>query len=114
MITLYGIKNCDSVKKARKWLDQQAIEYHFHDLRADDLTSTMINHWVDQVGWETVLNKRGTTWRKLDSNVQQNVHQGNIVDLLLSNPTLIKRPVLDANGIITIGFNAERYQTIFN
>ena len=114
MITLYGIKNCDSVKKARKWLDQQAIEYHFHDIRADDLTTAMVKHWIEQVGWETVLNKRGTTWRKLDTVVQENINPANIVELLLNNPTLIKRPVLDANGIITIGFNSERYQTLFN
>lgn len=114
MITLYGIKNCDSVKKARKWLDQQAIEYHFHDVRTDGISAAVIGHWIEQAGWETVLNKRGTTWRKLDAIVQQNTHSGNIVELLLNNPTLIKRPVLDADGIITIGFNAERYQTIFN
>ena len=114
MITLYGIKNCDSVKKARKWLDQQMIEYHFHDIRADDLTTAMVNQWIEQVGWETVLNKRGTTWRKLDTVVQENINPENIVQLLVNNPTLIKRPVLDANGIITIGFNSERYQTLFN
>lgn len=113
MITLYGIKNCDSVKKARTWLDQQMIEYHFHDIRADDLTTAMVNHWIEQVGWETVLNKRGTTWRKLDTVVQENINPANIVQLLVNNPTLIKRPVLDANGIITIGFNSERYQTLF-
>jgi len=113
-MTLYGIKNCDSVKKARHWLQEQGLEYHFFDLRADGIDSQTLQTWIDQVGWEPVLNKRGTTWRKLDSDQQQNVNQSTIVDLLQANPTLIKRPVLNVDGIIIIGFSIESYHQIFN
>jgi len=108
MITLYGIKNCDSVKKARRWLDQHQVEYSFHDLRIDGIDAVTIATWIEQIGWEAVLNKRSTSWRNLDSAVQQAVNADNVIPLLQENPTLIKRPVLDADGIITIGFNADR------
>ena len=71
MTTLYGIKNCDTIKKARKWLTDNGIEYKFHDVRADGIDAASIENWIEQAGWETVLNRRGTTWRKLDSSVQE-------------------------------------------
>jgi Spx/MgsR family transcriptional regulator len=114
VITLYGIKNCDTVKKARKWLDENTISYQFHDLRADGLTSAMIEAWIKSVGWETVLNKRGTTWRKLDPNTQEQVTEKNVTELLLEHPAMIKRPVLDIDGNITIGFKADNYTMIFD
>jgi len=114
VITLYGIKNCDTVKKARKWLDENVISYQFHDLRADGLTSEMIEPWIKSVGWETVLNKRGTTWRKLAPDTQQQVTEKNVIELLLGHPAMIKRPVLDVDGNITIGFKADNYTMIFD
>lgn len=114
MIILYGIKNCDTVKKARKWLDEKTISYQFHDLRADGLTSEMVNQWIKSVGWETVLNKRGTTWRKLAPDTQQQVTGKNVTELLLEHPAMIKRPILDADGNITIGFKADNYTIIFD
>ncbi|MEH6469296.1 MAG: ArsC family reductase [Porticoccus sp.] len=114
MITLYGIKNCDTVKKARKWLDEQTISYQFHDLRTDGLTSGMVTQWIKAAGWETVLNKRGTTWRKLAPDTQQQVTEKNVTELLLEHPAMIKRPVLDIDGNITIGFKADNYTMIFD
>lgn len=113
-ITLYGIKNCDTVKKARKWLDENSITYRFHDVRSDGLDQGMLGHWIDAVGWETVLNKRGTTWRKLDPTIQENISANNVTELLLEHPAMIKRPVLDIKGAITIGFKADNYHEIFN
>lgn len=113
-ITLYGIKNCDTVKKARKWLDENNIAHRFHDVRADGLNQDMLKKWIDATGWETVLNKRGTTWRKLDTTVQENVSADNVSELLLEHPAMIKRPVLDINGEIIIGFKADNYDEIFN
>jgi Spx/MgsR family transcriptional regulator len=113
-ITLYGIKNCDTVKKARKWLDDHSIQYQFHDVRADGLDQQMLDHWLQSAGWETVLNKRGTTWRKLDAATQQSVNANTVSELLLEYPAMIKRPVLDTEGTITIGFTPDNYQAIFN
>jgi arsenate reductase len=111
--TLFGIKNCDTIKKARRWLDDQNIEYHFHDLRADGLTLKQINQWIEKSHWETLLNKRGTTWRKLDTTIKDTTNRDNVADLLLNNPAMIKRPVLDHQGTITIGYAADTYKTIF-
>lgn len=113
-ITLYGIKNCDTVKKARKWLDNHNVHYQFHDVRADGLDPETLDHWLQSAGWETVLNKRGTTWRKLDTATQENVDENTVSALLLEHPAMIKRPVLDTDGTITIGFNPDNYQAIFN
>lgn len=113
-VTLYGIKNCDTVKKARKWLDVHSIHHQFHDVRIDGLNQKMVENWLQTAGWETVLNKRGTTWRKLDLNIQQQVDEHNVAELLLEHPAMIKRPVLDIDGTITIGFKADNYSEIFN
>lgn len=113
MTTLYGIKNCDTIKKARKWLTDNGIEYQFHDLRGDGIDQASIENWIQQAGWETVLNRRGTTWRKLDSSIQESTDQDNVSALLVEYPAMIKRPVLDLDGTITIGFKAANYQAIF-
>jgi len=114
VITLYGIKNCDTIKKARKWLTDNSVEYNFHDVRTDGIDAATLDGWIDQVGLETILNRRGTTWRKLDSDDQNGVNRSNVTALLLKYPAIIKRPVLDLDGTITVGFKAEQYQTIFN
>jgi arsenate reductase len=114
VITLYGIKNCDTIKKARKWLTDKSVEYNFHDVRTDGIDAATLDGWIDQVGLETILNRRGTTWRKLDSDDQNGVNRSNVTALLLKYPAIIKRPVLDLDGTITVGFKAEQYQTIFN
>ena len=111
MYTLYGIKNCDTVKKARKWLESNDVNYQFHDFRVDGLTAEMIEQWFTAVGWEKLLNKRSTTWRQLDDAQKENINEQSAASLLLNNPTLIKRPVLDNEITILVGFSEESYQT---
>jgi Spx/MgsR family transcriptional regulator len=111
---LYGISNCDTVKKAKSWLEENNLDYHFHDFRKQGLESAIIQDWLSQIDWQKLLNKRSTTWRNIDAKTQQSVNAENIIQLLVENPTLIKRPVLKVNGIINIGFNADTYQGIFN
>lgn len=114
MTTLYGIKNCDTVKRARKWLAERNIEFIFHDVRADGLELAQINRWIEKSDWETVLNRRGTTWRKLDQSLQRDIARDNVAALLLANPTMIKRPILDHNGTINVGFKPDIYESIFS
>ena len=114
MTTLYGIKNCDTVKRARKWLSERNIEFIFHDVRADGLELAQINRWIEKSDWETVLNRRGTTWRELDQSIQKDIARDNVAALLLANPTMIKRPILDHNGTINVGFKSDIYESIFS
>lgn len=111
---IYGISNCDTVKKAKNWLDSHNLDYQFHDFRKDGINKDIINGWLNTVAWDKILNKRSTSWRNLDASTQQAINATNVVDLLVENPTLIKRPVLDVNDIITVGFNSDTYQGIFN
>lgn len=101
---VFGIKNCDTVRKARRWLDAHEVEYQFHDFRQHGLDKTTIEHWLQSVDWETLLNKRGTTWRKLDDPRKDSLNQATAVDLMLENPTLIKRPVVETDNGCLVGF----------
>lgn len=112
MIILYGIKNCDSVKKARQWLDKNEIAYQFHDFRTDGLTVQQIQGFIDKASWEALLNKRSTSWRQLVDEQKTDLNAEKVAGLLLDTPTLIKRPVLVADEQFFIGFNAETYQTL--
>jgi Spx/MgsR family transcriptional regulator len=109
MLTIYGIKNCDTMKKARKWLADNGVEHRFHDYRADGLDETTLRGFVEQAGWEELLNRRGTTWRKLDESARDSVDEASAVALMLEQPALIKRPVLVGEHGIEVGFKAERY-----
>ena len=109
MITLYGIKNCDTVKKARRWLDDQSLSYQFHDFRQDGLDSVALSQWVEQLGWETLLNRRSTSWRQLDDADKTDLDATRAIALMLANPTLIKRPVLQHADQLLVGFNAANY-----
>lgn len=110
MITLYGIKNCDSVKKARRWLEAQGLEYRFHDLRLDGLDPEVLERWVERLGWERLLNRRGATWRRLDESRRRDLDEAKAVALMLEAPTLIKRPVIDTGAELLVGFDAQTYQ----
>ena len=110
MLTLFGIKQCDTVKKALKWLEQSGVAHTFHDIRKDGLDQQMIQRWVDALGWEVVVNKRSTTWRGLDDAVKESLSADNVVALLLENPTLIKRPVVEQGETILIGFKAADFE----
>lgn len=106
---LYGIKNCDTVKKARNWLDENGIEHEFHDFKKDGLDSELLSQWEQAVGWETLLNRRGTTWRKLPDEVRDTISAQSAHDIMLENPSIIKRPVVDRDGEISVGFNADEW-----
>lgn len=114
MPTVYGIKNCDTVKKARKWLDTRQVEYLFHDFRQDGLTKSQLQSWVKQVGWEILLNRRGTTWRKLSEDEKQSINQTRAIALMLEQPTLIKRPVIEVENEVVIGFSEQSYEELFS
>ena len=109
MLTLYGIKNCDTVKKARQWLDTQGIEYRFHDFRKDGLDLSLLERWETELGWEALLNKRGTSWRKLEESQREGVDRAKALMLMLAQPSLIKRPVLETGTKTLIGFIPEEY-----
>jgi len=112
-ITLYGIPNCDTMKKARTWLDQHGVAYRFHNYKTDGIDKATLRHWVGQVGWEVLLNRAGTTFRKLDEADRQDIDADKAISLMQAQPSLIKRPVLDRDGALTIGFKPERYAEIF-
>ena len=112
MLSIYGIKNCDTVKKARRWLEDHGIEYQFHDFRQDGLDKKQLSGWVEQLGWEAVVNKRSTTWRNLSDKDKEIKINSQAVKLLAANPTLIKRPVLEKNKILLIGFKEAEYKKI--
>jgi len=112
--TLYGIKNCDTVKKAKKWLDDHHISYQFHDFRADGLTKKQVTQWIKSLGWEVVVNKRSTTWKQLDPATRDTMDDSVAIDTIIEHPTLIKRPLLDLGNSVHVGFKADDYQQIFN
>ena len=113
MTKLFGIPNCDSVRKARRWLDDHRIPYDFHDFRKDGVDSGQLSAWIRQVGWAMLLNRKGTTWRQLPENKKENVDATRAHALMLELPTLIKRPVLETGAQLEIGFDADRYATLF-
>lgn len=114
MITLYGIKNCDTVKKSRDWLAKHNIEYHFHDFRADGLDKTQVTNWIADIGLDNLVNKRSTTWKELDDKIKNSFNEKNAVALIAENPTLIKRPLLDTGKQKHVGFKETEYTKIFS
>jgi len=109
-ITIYGIKACDTMKKARAWLEAAGIEYAFHDYRVDGIDEARLRGWIAQVGWEVLLNRAGTTFRKLPEAERAGVDEARAIRLMLSQPAMIKRPVLDLGARIVVGFRPEAYQ----
>ena len=114
MITLYGIKNCDTVKKARKWLDIHGIEYRYHDFREDGIDQDVIAAWIEELGWQNFLNRHSPSWRALDEQTRLNMDDEMARKAALLQPTLIKRPVLDTGQQRFTGFSAASYAKIFN
>ncbi len=113
IIRLYGIPNCDSVRKARKWLAQHAVDYQFIDLRDPPIDTATLAQWLKQVDWQTLVNRRSSTWRQLDTEVQAQLNNTTAASLLHHHPTLIKRPVLQTESALVVGFNASHYQELF-
>ena len=113
MLTLYGISNCDTVRKAKKWLDAQQVDYQFHDFRKDGLTAADIERWQSSLGLDKLINKRGTTWRQLPDADRERA-QSNPSELLLRYPAIIKRPLLEGPSICEVGFNETLYSDLIN
>jgi Spx/MgsR family transcriptional regulator len=111
--TIYGIKNCDTMKKAFVWLDKHGVAYDFHDYKQAGVTKAALAKWCKAAGWETVLNRAGTTFRKLPEADKQNLSETKAIALMIANPSMIKRPVLETGGTIEIGFKPERYAAVF-
>ena len=104
MISIYGLKNCDTCRKALKWLQAEGIEHEFKDVRADGLTDAQVKGWIDAVGWETLLNRRGTTWRKLSDAEKDGVDAAKAKALMMEKAALIKRPVFESGSTVIVGF----------
>ena len=113
MLTLYGIPNCDTVKKARTWLEGQGIAYAFHDYKKAGIDKSLLEGWVRQVGLEALLNRAGTTFKKLPEPEKENLTEKKAIALMLAQPSMIKRPVADRKGRITVGFKPELYEKAF-
>jgi Spx/MgsR family transcriptional regulator len=112
-VTIYGIKNCDTMQKALKWLDGHGVAYDFHDYRKAGVTAAELARWCDAAGWQTVLNRSGTTFRKLADADKTALTQDKAITLMAAQPSMIKRPVLEADGKLEIGFKPERYAALF-
>ena len=112
--TLYGIKACDTMKKARTWLEEHAIDYAFHDYKTQGIDRDSLERWCDEHGWEVLLNRAGTTFRKLDDESKAGLDQARAVELMLAQPSMIKRPVLDLGGRTLVGFKPDLYATALN
>ena len=112
--TIYGIANCDKVRSARVWLEERGVPFRFHDFRRDGLTSALLDRWCEQVEWSALLNRQGTTWRKLDAALAARAQdRASATALMLDHPTLIRRPVLRHGTSLVVGFDAERYSNLF-
>jgi len=112
MIDMYGLKNCDTCRKARKWLEAQGIGHRFHDVRADGLDAATLRSWIAAIGWETLLNRRGTTWRQLPDDRKAGVDEASAAALMLEFPALIKRPVFQFSDTVLVGFAAAQQQAL--
>lgn len=112
-LTLYGIPNCDTVKKARRWLDDRGVPHRFHDFRKDGLDAARLQGWIDTLGWEKLLNKSGTTFRKLPDAQKEGLDAAAAKALMLDQPAMIRRPVVEADGALSVGFSADDWHQRF-
>lgn len=112
-VTIYGIKNCDTMKKARSWLDGKGVVYAFHDYKAEGIDRAHLEAWIERAGWEKVLNRAGTTFKNLPDTDKQDLDAGKAIELMLAQPSMIKRPVLEADGKLIVGFRPEIYEEAF-
>lgn len=112
-VTIYGIRNCDTMKKARGWLDSHGVDYAFHDYKKAGVSVDRLRGWVDALGWEILLNRAGTTFRKLPDADKADLDADKAIALMIANPSMIKRPVLEHDGALLVGFKPERYEAAF-
>jgi arsenate reductase len=113
MATIYGIKNCDTMKKARTWLESHKVKVDFHDYKASGIDKATLEGWAKKVGWEVLLNRAGTTFKKLPDADKEGLTEKKAIALMLAQPSMIKRPVLDAKGKLTVGFKPDDYKKLF-
>lgn len=111
-LTLYGIASCDACRKARRWLENQNIGFNYHDLRVDGLSDSRLSKWVKRAGWERILNRRSVTWRQLPDVDREIKDDDDAKRLMLANPTLVKRPVLESKTTLMIGFEEKEYARV--
>lgn len=112
-VTIHGIKACDTMKKARAWLETNQVAHDFHDYKTRGIDRATLESWVAKTGWEPLLNRAGTTYRKLDDAQKADLNAAKAIDLMLAQPSMIKRPVLDIDGRLIVGFNPSAYQAAF-
>ena len=113
MIDVYGIKNCDTMKKALRWLDDHGVDYIFHDYKKEDASETVLQNAIAAHGWDSVINKRGTTWRRLPDDVKNAVNDQSAITLAIENPSIIKRPLITAGDDVYLGFDEGVYEESF-
>ena len=113
-VTIHGIRNCDTMKKAFAWLGVHGVDYAFHDYKKAGVTRDMLERWCEAAGWEKVLNRAGTTFRKLPDEAKAELDRDRAIALMLDQPSMIKRPVLEMDGALEIGFKPERYAALFD
>ncbi len=114
MIKVYGIKNCDTVRKARKWLNENQVQVEFCDIKAEGVTEKKLKVWCKMVGWETLLNRRGTTWRKLPESEKEALSETKAIRIMSAHPTCIKRPLLELDSHLIVGFCENEYKILKN
>jgi arsenate reductase len=112
-VTIYGIKNCDTMKKARAWLDRRGVAYAFHDYKAAGIERARLEGWAREVGWETLINRAGTTFRALPDKDKDGLGEKKAIALMTAQPSMIKRPVLAVGGKLLVGFKPEQYEAAF-
>lgn len=114
MTIMYGIPNCDTIKKARKWLEAEGVEYQFHDYKKQGIDAELVKEFCLSLGWENVLNKRGTTYRQLSQEQKDTLNETNAIALLVEQPSMIKRPIVRHNDILELGFSTANYAALFS
>lgn len=113
-VTIYGIKNCETMRKARAWLDKHGIAYDFHDYKTRGIDKARLEGWIKKVGWEALLNKSGTTFRKLSDKDKTGLTEKKAIALMLAQPSIIKRPMVEVGGRLLVGFDQENYAKVFS
>ncbi|WP_428239926.1 ArsC family reductase [Gynuella sp.] len=114
MTIMYGIPNCDTIKKARQWMQNNNQPFEFHNFKKDGISREKVQQWLAQQPWQELINRKGTTWRKLDQNLRDNMTEQSAIDTILDNPSIIKRPVLETGNKVYLGFTPDMYSQLFS
>jgi arsenate reductase len=114
MVILYGIRTCDTVRKARRWLEEHGVDYRYHDLRRDGLDAARLDAWIADLGWDPLINRRGTTWRQLPEAARESLDAAGARTLMLAHPALLKRPLIETADRRYLGFSDAQYEKLFS